>query len=70
MNYSNLSNLNEIRQEFERNRYVNNLPVINVLLFKGQAEFQELNNFWKQQTYELQHIVAIGTHVLITSDTS
>jgi NADH dehydrogenase (ubiquinone) 1 alpha subcomplex subunit 6 len=29
-----------IRQEFERNRYVQELPVINVLLFKGLAEYQ------------------------------
>jgi len=29
-----------IRQEFERHRYVKDLPVIDVLLFKGQAEYQ------------------------------
>lgn len=29
-----------IRQEFERNRFVNKLPVVDVLLFKGNADFQ------------------------------
>jgi NADH dehydrogenase (ubiquinone) 1 alpha subcomplex subunit 6 len=29
-----------IRQEFERHRYVQELPVIDVLLFKGLAEYQ------------------------------
>lgn len=40
----------KVRQEFERNRYVNDLRTIDVLVFKGHAEFQELNNFWKQET--------------------
>ncbi|KAK9471330.1 subunit NB4M of protein NADH:Ubiquinone oxidoreductase [Dipodascopsis tothii] len=38
----------KIRQEFERNRYVNDLPVVSVLLAKGQMEYQETMNFWKQ----------------------
>jgi hypothetical protein len=29
-----------IRQEFERQRYVNKLPVVDVLLLKGNAEYQ------------------------------
>lgn len=29
-----------IRQEFERHRYVNKLPVADVLLFKSHAEYQ------------------------------
>ena len=29
-----------IRQEFERHRYVNKLPVTDVLLFKSHAEYQ------------------------------
>lgn len=29
-----------IRQEFERQRYVSKLPVVDVLLFKGNAEYQ------------------------------
>lgn len=29
-----------MRQEFERHRYVNKLPVIDVLLFQSHAEYQ------------------------------
>jgi len=29
-----------MRQEFERHRYVNKLPVIDVLLFQNDAEYQ------------------------------
>lgn len=45
----------KIRQEFERYRYVNNLDVENVLLMKGQMEFQELVNFWKQQCHVMTY---------------
>ncbi|KAK5990253.1 Complex I-14.8KD [Cladobotryum mycophilum] len=40
-----------IRQEFERNRFVNKLSVVDVLLFKSHAEYQETMNFWKQTTH-------------------
>ncbi len=30
----------KIRQEFERHRYVNKLPVVDMLLFQSRAEFQ------------------------------
>ena len=30
----------KIRQEFERHRYVNKLPVVDMLLFQSNAEFQ------------------------------
>ena len=30
----------KVRQEFERHRYVNQLPVVDVLLFQSHAEFQ------------------------------
>lgn len=29
-----------IREEFERNRFVNKLPIVDVLLFKSDAEYQ------------------------------
>ncbi|CCG81485.1 putative NADH-ubiquinone oxidoreductase B14 subunit [Taphrina deformans PYCC 5710] len=44
----------KIRQEFERNRYVSDLPTIDVLLFKGQIEYQETVNFWKQQSHVMK----------------
>jgi hypothetical protein len=30
----------KIRQEFERHRFVNQLPVVDMLLFKSHAEYQ------------------------------
>lgn len=38
----------KIRQEFERNRYVKQLPVVDVLITKSDIEFQETMNYWKQ----------------------
>lgn len=45
----------KIRQEFERNRYIDSLSVRNVLYVKGQMEFQELVNFWKQQCHVMKY---------------
>ncbi|CUM66125.1 uncharacterized protein PRCAT00003782001 [Priceomyces carsonii] len=45
----------KIRQEFERQRFVNDLNVTNVLYMKGQMEFQELVNFWKQQCHVMRY---------------
>jgi NADH dehydrogenase (ubiquinone) 1 alpha subcomplex subunit 6 len=36
------------RQMFEKNRHVEDLAVIDVMLHKGQVEFQETINAWKQ----------------------
>jgi NADH dehydrogenase (ubiquinone) 1 alpha subcomplex subunit 6 len=44
-----------IRQEFERNRFVNKLNVADVLLFKSHAEYQEMMNFWKQTTHVMSY---------------
>lgn len=45
----------KIRQEFERQRFVSDLEVNNVLYAKGQMEFQELMNFWKQQCHVMRY---------------
>ncbi|KAI1108194.1 complex 1 protein [Nemania sp. NC0429] len=44
-----------MRQEFERNRYVNKLPVVDVLLLQNNAEYQEMMNFWKQTTHVMSY---------------
>jgi NADH dehydrogenase (ubiquinone) 1 alpha subcomplex subunit 6 len=45
----------KLRQEFERNRYVQDLNIRNALYAKGQMEFQETINFWKQQSHVLKY---------------
>lgn len=42
----------KIRQDFERNKYVENLDIINLLLQKNQQEYQETMNGWKQEVSE------------------
>ncbi|RYC60439.1 hypothetical protein CHU98_g5789 [Xylaria longipes] len=44
-----------MRQEFERHRYVNKLPVVDVLLQQNNAEYQEMMNFWKQTTHVMSY---------------
>jgi len=38
----------KIRQEFERHRYVQQLPVVDMLITKSNMELQETMNYWKQ----------------------
>ena len=40
-----------IRLEFERNRYVSDPKVIDLLLQKGQQSFQETMNCWSQEPH-------------------
>ncbi|TFY77024.1 hypothetical protein EWM64_g6988 [Hericium alpestre] len=42
-----------VRREFERNRYVSDLKVIDVLALKGRQEYQETMNCWKQEPHIL-----------------
>ncbi|KAI4596556.1 hypothetical protein KJ359_005312 [Pestalotiopsis sp. 9143b] len=44
-----------MRQEFERHRYVNKLPVVDVLIMQNNAEYQETMNFWKQTTHIMSY---------------
>lgn len=44
-----------MRQEFERYRYANKLSVVDVLLFKSHAEYQETMNFWKQTNHMMSY---------------
>jgi len=39
----------KIRQDFEKNRDITDLPVIDMLLHKNQQEYQETMNCWKQE---------------------
>jgi len=45
----------KVRQEFERHRYVNKLPVVDMLLFQSHAEFQETLNYWKQIPHVMKY---------------
>ncbi|TPX24686.1 hypothetical protein DIZ76_010120 [Coccidioides immitis] len=45
----------KIRQEFERHRYVNQLPAVDVLLFQSHTEYQETLNYWKQLSHVMKY---------------
>ncbi|THH04499.1 hypothetical protein EW146_g10161 [Bondarzewia mesenterica] len=42
-----------IRHQFEKNRYVSDPKVIDILLLKGHQEYQETLNAWKQESHIL-----------------
>jgi NADH dehydrogenase (ubiquinone) 1 alpha subcomplex subunit 6 len=42
-----------IRQRFEKNRYVSDPKVIDILIHKSRQEYQEAVNFWKQEPHVL-----------------
>ncbi|EAQ91359.1 hypothetical protein CHGG_03294 [Chaetomium globosum CBS 148.51] len=44
-----------MRQEFERHRYVNKLPAVDVLLFQSNADYQETMNFWRQTNHLMSY---------------
>ncbi|CAG8510249.1 4878_t:CDS:2 [Rhizophagus irregularis] len=45
----------KIREEFEKNRDVEDLRAIDVLIFKGRAEYQETINIWKMDTHIMNY---------------
>jgi hypothetical protein len=49
----------KIRQDFERNRNIQDLQIIDMLLHKNQQEYQETMNCWKQ---EVRFEPAISVH--------
>ncbi|TVY44794.1 NADH-ubiquinone oxidoreductase 14.8 kDa subunit [Lachnellula occidentalis] len=48
----------KMREEFERHRYVNQMGVVDMLLFQSHAEFQETLNYWKQLPHILKYFRA------------
>ena len=42
-----------IRQRFEKNRYVSDPKLIDVLIHKSRLDYQEAVNFWKQEPHVL-----------------
>ncbi|EJU00238.1 NADH dehydrogenase 1 alpha subcomplex subunit 6 [Dacryopinax primogenitus] len=46
------------RQEFERNKHISDVKVLDVLLLKGRQEYQEIMNTWKMRAQLLALIMA------------
>lgn len=44
----------KFRQMFERNKYVKDVGVLDVLLLKGWQEYQETMNAWKQTSHVMK----------------
>ncbi|GME94399.1 NADH dehydrogenase (ubiquinone) activity protein [[Candida] boidinii] len=59
----------KVRQEFERQRFVNDIKVQNVLYMKAQMEFQELVNFWKQTCHVMKYFETYESYDKSSKDT-
>ncbi|KAL1914933.1 uncharacterized protein VTP21DRAFT_7849 [Calcarisporiella thermophila] len=46
---------NKIREEFEKNRHVSDIKVIDVLIAKGRMEYQETMNLWKEKSHIMRY---------------
>lgn len=47
-----------VRAEFEKTRFIQDLPVLNVLIIKGTMELIEAHNKWKQKTHLMRYFDA------------
>jgi hypothetical protein len=50
----------KIRQEFEKNKAVTDVNIINMLLHKNQQEYQETMNCWKQEVSTCIRVEELG----------
>lgn len=48
----------KIRSEFERNRHVDDLEAVDILLLKGHQEYQETVNCWKMESQLMRYFSA------------
>lgn len=53
-----------MREEFEKNRFVDNLDTINVLLMKGQMELEETLYMWKTRGH-VEHMFSKESHEIV-----
>lgn len=44
----------KVRQQFDKNRFVDDLEAVDVLLLKGYQEYQETVNAWKMDSHLMQ----------------